>query len=129
MVKLYDGVEAPEINTIAAGTTIVGNLEAQSDCRIDGNIKGNINCKAKVVIGPNGILEGDIVCESAEIEGKVKANINATDLISLRSTAVLAGDITSSKLSIEPGATFMGNCKIQSGRAAAAPVQPESNND
>ncbi|MBR1992468.1 MAG: polymer-forming cytoskeletal protein [Bacteroidales bacterium] len=129
MVKLYDGVEAPEINTIAAGTKIEGNVTTTSDCRIDGIIKGNIECKAKVVIGPNGILEGDIVCESAEIEGKVKANISATDLISLRSTAVLAGDITSSKLSIEPGATFMGNCKIQSGRAVATPVQPESNND
>ena len=60
-------------------------------------------------------------CECLMIEGRVKANINAVDIISLRSTAVLAGDIASSKLAIEPGATFVGNCKIQNGKAAAAP--------
>lgn len=109
------------LNSIAAGTSLVGNIEATSDCRIDGTIKGNINCKSKIVIGQTGVVEGDINCDSIEIEGRVKANINAVDIISLRSTAMLAGDIASSKLAIEPGATFVGNCKIQNGKAAAAP--------
>ena len=113
------------LNTIAAGTSLVGNIEATSDCRIDGTIKGNINCKSKIVIGQTGVVEGDINCDSIEIEGRVKANINAVDIISLRSTAMLAGDIASSKLAIEPGATFVGNCKIQNGKGAAA-QQPQS---
>lgn len=112
------------LNSIAAGTSLVGNIEATSDCRIDGTIKGNINCKSKIVIGQTGVVEGDINCDSIEIEGRVKANINAVDIISLRSTAMLAGDIASSKLAIEPGATFVGNCKIQNGKAAATP-QPQ----
>lgn len=130
MVKMYEGgTETHEFNTIAAGTSIDGNITSKNDCRIDGNIKGNINCSAKVLIGPNGIIEGDITCESIEIEGRVKANINATDLISLRSTAVLGGDITASKLSIEPGATFVGNCKIQQGRPGQAAPQSEPANN
>ncbi|MBR3578164.1 MAG: polymer-forming cytoskeletal protein [Bacteroidales bacterium] len=118
------------VNTIAAGTSLVGNIEAASDCRIDGTIKGNINCKSKIIIGQTGVVEGDINCDGIEIEGRVKANINAVDIISLRSTAVLAGDIASSKLAIEPGATFVGNCKIQNGKAAGVqpthtPAQPQ----
>lgn len=124
MVKMYEGgVETHEFNTIASGTTITGDIVSTNDCRIDGNIKGNISCQAKVVIGKNGIIEGDIVCESIEVEGRVKANIQATELISLRSTAVLGGDITACKLSIEPGATFVGNCKIQNSRPAPAQGQ------
>lgn len=112
------------LNTIAAGTSLVGNIEANSDCRIDGTIKGNINCKSKIIIGQTGVVEGDINCDSIDIEGKVKANITAADIISLRATAVLAGDIASCKLAIEPGATFVGNCKIQNNRGGAMP-QPQ----
>lgn len=115
------------VNTIAAGTSLVGNIEAGSDCRIDGTIKGNINCKSKIIIGQSGVVEGDINCDSIDIEGRVKANITAIDIISLRSTAVLAGDIASSKLAIEPGATFVGNCKIQNGKnpvVQPTPAQP-----
>ena len=111
--------------TIAACTSLVGNIEASSDCRIDGTIKGNINCKSKIIIGQTGVVEGDINCDSIEIEGRVKANITAVDIISLRSTAVLAGDIASSKLAIEPGATFVGNCKIQNGKTPSVQPTPQ----
>ena len=106
------------VNIISAGTTIVGDINANGDCRIDGNVKGNIKSQAKVIIGKSGQLEGDVECNSIEIEGKVKANVTAKDLISLKSTAILLGNIVSSKLSIEPGANFVGNCKIQNGNAA-----------
>ena len=55
---------------------------------------------------------------------KISSIPHLVDIISLRSTAMLAGDIASSKLAIEPGATFVGNCKIQNGKAAATP-QPQ----
>ncbi|MBO4646001.1 MAG: polymer-forming cytoskeletal protein [Bacteroidales bacterium] len=117
-------MEPTNINQITQGTNIVGNIEATQGCRIDGIIKGDITCKAKVHIGPTGQVEGKIVCDSIEIEGRVKANITATDIISLKATAVLGGDIVSSKLSIEPGATFVGNCQIQNNRGGAAQPQP-----
>ena len=112
-----------DVNVIAAGTVLNGDITAKSDCRIDGSIKGNIKCESKVIIGQTGMLEGDVECHSIEIRGKVKANVTAKDLIALSATAILAGNIVSSKLSIEPGANFVGNCKIQNGNT----VMPEVN--
>ncbi len=123
MVKLYESGEVAGVNIIASGTTLVGDIVSNCDCRIDGNIKGNIKCKSKVIIGETGELEGDITCDSIEIEGKVKANVTAVDLISLKATAVLIGNIVACKLSIEPGANFVGNCKIQNGKIAMQPAQ------
>ncbi|MCR5115312.1 MAG: polymer-forming cytoskeletal protein [Bacteroidales bacterium] len=132
--EMTGAISGASVNTIANGTNLVGNIDATTDCRIDGRIKGNINCKSKIIIGKTGVVEGDINCNSIDIEGQVKANINAADIISLRSTAVLAGDIASCKLAIEPGATFVGNCKIQNNRGGmpqpspAPQQQPAKNN-
>ena len=46
---------AGTVSTIAAGTTINGDIESDSDMRIDGNIIGNVFCKAKIVLGESGI--------------------------------------------------------------------------
>lgn len=125
MAKLYEQEENnSSINVISSGTTITGDVECSCDLRIDGNIKGNVKSRAKVVIGQSGIIDGDINCKSIEIEGNVKANVTVTDLLSLKSTANLVGNICAGKLAIEPGANFAGNCKMQGSKAPihTAPV-------
>lgn len=109
---MYEQEDLSGINIIAAGTTLVGDITTTGDCRIDGMVKGNVKSKAKVVVGATGMIEGDIVCQNIEIEGKVKAAINVNELLSLKSTAVLVGNIATGKIAIEPGANFIGNCKM-----------------
>jgi cytoskeletal protein CcmA (bactofilin family) len=113
MAKLIEQEEVGGVNIIASGTTLTGDLITSGDCRIDGTVKGNVSSNAKIIIGKNGSLEGEVRCKSIDIEGFVKANVNATDLISLKSTANLTGNIHVGKISIEPGANFVGNCSMQ----------------
>jgi cytoskeletal protein CcmA (bactofilin family) len=124
MAKLYEQEEInSNVNVISSGTMITGDVVCSGDLRIDGNIKGNVKSKAKVIVGQSGIIDGDINCKSIEIEGNVKANITVTDLMSLKSTANLVGNILAGKLAIEPGANFAGNCRMQGMKAdVAAPV-------
>ena len=98
------------VNLIGVGTTISGDITSSGDIRVDGTLKGSINTKGKVVVGSTGIVEGDVVCQNADISGELKAKISVSELLALKSTAKLDGDILTSKLSIEPGATFSGSC-------------------
>ena len=100
------------INTIGAGTTITGDVQSKGDIRVDGTLKGSVNTTGKVVLGKEGVIEGDVVCNNADIAGVLKAKITTTELLSLKSTAKLNGDITTNKLSIEPGASFTGSCSM-----------------
>ena len=52
------------------------------------------------------------MCNSADICGTIKAKITVSQLLSLKATAKLNGDILTSKLSIEPGASFSGSCSM-----------------
>ena len=62
---------------VGAGTTLKGDINSNSDLRIDGTIIGNIHSTAKVVIGANGVVEGNISGNQADIIGKVSGNFSA----------------------------------------------------
>ena len=100
------------INMIGVGTTIVGDVNSNGDLRIDGTLKGSVATEGKVVLGKNGVIEGDVACNNADIAGEIKAKITVSQLLTLKSTAKLKGDIVTNKLSIEPGAVFSGSCSM-----------------
>ncbi len=102
------------VSTIAAGTTINGDMESDSNLRIDGNIIGNVYCKAKIVLGESGIIQGDIHAENADVFGTVNGNVLAKDLTCLKAKCTVNGDINTTRLQIEPNATFNGQCKMTS---------------
>jgi cytoskeletal protein CcmA (bactofilin family) len=100
------------INTIGAGTIVTGDVQSKGDIRVDGSLKGSLNTSGKVVLGKEGVIEGDVLCNSADISGTIKAKITVSQLLSLKATAKLNGDIITNKLSIEPGASFSGSCSM-----------------
>ncbi|MBO98167.1 MAG: cell shape determination protein CcmA [Flavobacteriales bacterium] len=100
------------INMIGVGTIITGDVNSNGDLRIDGTLKGSVTTEGKVVLGKNGVIEGDVVCNNADIAGEIKAKITVSQLLTLKSTAKLKGDIITNKLSIEPGAVFSGSCSM-----------------
>ena len=97
---------------IGSGTTLKGDISSNSDLRIDGTVIGNIHSTAKVVIGANGVVEGDISGNQADIIGKVTGNIKAKDLLQLRGDSVVTGNLYAEKLQVEPSATFNGQCHM-----------------
>ncbi len=114
------------VNVIANGTQLEGNVITNGDIRVDGVVKGNIVSKAKVIVGREGRVDGNITCSNIEIEGHVSAeSLNVSNLISLKATANMAGNITAGKIAIEPGAEFSGNCKMQNAKVPAPPHVPQ----
>ena len=99
---------------IGSGTTLKGDISSNSDLRIDGTVIGNIHSTAKVVIGANGVVEGDISGNQADIIGKVTGNIKAKDLLQLRGDSTVTGNLYAEKLQVEPSATFNGQCHMGS---------------
>jgi cytoskeletal protein CcmA (bactofilin family) len=97
---------------ISAGTTLKGDISSNSDLRIDGTVIGNIHSSAKIVIGANGSVEGDISGNQADIVGKVAGNIRTKELLQLRGESTVTGNLYAGKLQVEPTATFNGQCHM-----------------
>jgi cytoskeletal protein CcmA (bactofilin family) len=109
---------------ISAGTILKGDVRSNNDLRIDGTIHGNVSSSAKIVIGPNGFVEGNIEGVQADITGKVTGNILVKELLQLREKSSVEGNIIATKLQIDPEAVFNGKCQM--GPQAASVVSMNS---
>ena len=97
---------------IGAGTIINGDIESSGDIRIDGTLIGNLNAKAKVLIGADGSVEGAIKGRNADVLGKVTGQMDIKEILQLRGKCIIDGDIYAGKLEVEPTATFNGRCHM-----------------
>jgi cytoskeletal protein CcmA (bactofilin family) len=103
---------AASASIIGAGNTITGDIESNGDIRVDGTVKGNVYSKAKVLVGPSGLIEGNMITNEADISGNIIGNITTKGLLILKGNACVAGNIHTAKLFIEPTASFNGQCHM-----------------
>lgn len=106
------GGTSHSLNTLTQGAVVEGNLKSDSDIRVDGKIKGKLQCAAKVIIGPSGQIEGEVRCKNAVVEGKFSGKLEVEELLNVRETANIEGDVSVNKLIVQSGAVFNVTCNM-----------------
>lgn len=117
------------LNSLVKGTVVEGIITSENDIRVDGIIKGSLICKAKVIVGPTGFIEGEVKCQNAMIEGKISGKLRVTELLSIKETAEVTGDVTTGKLLVQPGAVFNVTCYMKDGLSVNTPNSLSNNNN
>jgi cytoskeletal protein CcmA (bactofilin family) len=112
-------------NSLTAGSKIIGTVIADSDIRIDGTIEGEVKCNGKVIIGEQGYIKGNIVCQNSDVQGKLEGKIEVKQTLALRSTAKIQAEVNTQVLIVEPNAVFNGTCVMGKPQASAIPQQPQ----
>lgn len=100
------------LNTISRGTVIEGKISAAGDIRVEGKVVGTVTCKAKLVVGKDGSVEGFVDASNAIVAGKVEGTVVCRGLLQLEKTATVKGDIYTQRLVVQDGANFSGNCSM-----------------
>ncbi len=100
------------LNSLVQGTVVEGKIKATNDIRIDGSIKGDLVCDAKVIIGPTGVIEGTIKCQNAVVEGQFNGILTVSELLNIRETAKVIGEVSYGKLIVQSGAVISGSYKV-----------------
>ena len=89
-----------------------GILRSRESLRIDGSVKGKVECEASVVIGSEGKVEGEILAYNVFIAGELTGNATAKNKLEITEKAKVYGDITTPKLVVDPGVMFEGKCRM-----------------
>lgn len=121
------GASPPEqvISIIGPGMKIVGDLDTDGAVRIEGTIQGNIRAGKAVVVGKEGLVEGDILTQDAVVSGRIKGSLRAESRLEIQATSRLEGEISAGRMQVEEGAYLNGTMKIGKGAAeAASPSAP-----
>jgi cytoskeletal protein CcmA (bactofilin family) len=111
---------------VSADLSIEGNLVSSGEVQVDGNVHGDIRCKA-LIVGIKGQVTGEVNAQTVRLHGSVKGTVRAKSVF-LASTARMAGDVEHESLAIEPGAYMEGHCKRIT-ETSSAPVLDVRRND
>lgn len=97
---------------VSNGTKIEGNLHSKENIRLDGTVSGELNCDKKIVLGPQGKVEGNLNAQDAVIMGHVDGDLNVKGLLTLESSSVIIGNIKAGRIQVQEGARYEGTCHI-----------------
>jgi cytoskeletal protein CcmA (bactofilin family) len=95
---------------LSAGLTVNGDLNSEGEMQIDCLVNGDV-VAARLAIGENAKVIGEVVAEHVLIRGEVVGRIRAKS-VELDKTAKVRGDIWHELLSIAAGAKIEGLCKF-----------------
>jgi cytoskeletal protein CcmA (bactofilin family) len=120
------GISPPEqvISIIGPGMKITGDCETDGAVRVEGTVHGNIRAGKAVVIGKDGLVEGDIQTQDAVISGRVKGSLRAESRLEVQSTSRVEGEISAGRMQLEEGSLLNGTVKIGKGALDVPPPPP-----
>lgn len=99
---------------IGQETVLEGTLTTKETVRIDGLLKGEIHSEGSLIIGETGRVEGNLFSHSVLNAGTVHGNVTIDERLEITRTGTIIGDIVTKTLVVEEGASFKGNCTMQS---------------
>jgi cytoskeletal protein CcmA (bactofilin family) len=89
--------------SVDASSELEGKLRCKQTLRIDGYVKGEVDCDRTVLIGEGARVFASIAADEVQIAGAVEGNITARRKITLERTAIVKGDLTTPGIVIEEG--------------------------
>lgn len=100
------------ISIIGPGMRVVGDCETEGTLRIEGSVEGTVRAGKAVVVGKDGVVDGDISTQDAVIGGRVTGSITADSRLELQATCVVEGHIQARRIKLEEGGRVNGTVQI-----------------
>jgi len=112
------------IGFLDRGVRLEGTLELAGTFRVDGEVKGTIRCKERLIVGENGQVQGEIESTTVSVAGKVRGKLHGTNRVEILASGVVEGEVHTPCLVIEAGGVLEGRCHMKAEAAGAAAPSP-----
>ena len=96
------------------GCTIRGELEFSNSFSLDGRVEGTVRSRSELVVGENGVVEGEVDVARCLVGGEVRGTIRASEKVVLRASAKVWAEIHTVTLVMEDGAFLEGKVNMES---------------
>lgn len=104
---------------IGKGTEIEGKIKCSTNLRIEGKVKGDIDCSQDITIGETSVCNSNIAAKDIVIAGKVHGDLTIKEKLTIMPTGQLHGNFTGQSFIIHEGGIFNGTSNM---------IQAEKNN-
>ena len=107
------------ISIIGPGMRVTGDCDTEGTLRIEGTVEGTVRAGKAVVVGKEGVVQGDIFTQDAVVGGRVTGTVIAESRLELQATCVIEGEIRARRIKLDEGGKVNG--KVQMGEVTQPP--------
>jgi cytoskeletal protein CcmA (bactofilin family) len=100
------------ISIIGPGMRVVGDCQTDGTLRIEGTVEGTVRAGKAVVLGKDGVVDGDITTQDAVIGGRVTGSITAESRLELQASCMVEGQVKARRIKLDEGGTVNGTVQI-----------------
>lgn len=100
------------LSIIAAGMTVTGDIESSGVVKIEGRVVGTIRGARQVLVGRQGVVQGDIETREAVIGGTVHGNVTGKERVEIQATAAITGDVATKSIVVHEGGRINGAVRM-----------------
>ena len=113
--KEFSGRDPSDVvSVIGPGMEIVGDVKSDGTIRVEGRVEGSVKAAKSVVIGRNGVVEGDVETQDVVVAGRVVGTITAASRVEMQATCRIEGDIRSRRIKLDEGGRVEGRLHMSS---------------
>lgn len=121
MANPKNGQSSTTPTLISKGCVVQGKIESDVFVRIDGNIKGDLFIGEGMIVGEDGLIEGNIHTREIVVYGTVNGTVKA-ESIDIKSSGKIFGELNTTTLQVEKGAIYVGTVIMGKGNAKKEPA-------
>ena len=111
-----------KVSVLGPSIRFKGELIADEDLVIQGQVEGSILHTRSLTIGAQGRVQGDVKARRINVEGTVHGDRYALEGVTLRQGALVTGNVYANKISIADGARLNG--RVDMDKAPTVPNVP-----
>jgi cytoskeletal protein CcmA (bactofilin family) len=105
--------QRPRNGRVESVPELDGELTFKDMLRVNGHIAGKVlSEKGTLIVDASARIDASIDVAVAVIAGTVNGDVVGRDRVELGPQAVIHGNIATPNLSMKPGATFQGDCRM-----------------
>ncbi|MGI9265467.1 MAG: bactofilin family protein [Gammaproteobacteria bacterium] len=125
MSNPYDKTRDTNSSVLGPTLKFKGELTADEDLLIQGQVAGTIKHSSSLTIGEGGSVKADVAAEYIVVEGRVKGDLKGSKCVKIRQSAKIDGNVISPSVSLVEGATFNGKIDMDTDPMASKVEEPE----
>jgi cytoskeletal protein CcmA (bactofilin family) len=114
------------ISIIGPGMRVVGDCQTDGTLRIEGTVEGTVRAGKAVVLGKDGVVDGDITTQDAVIGGRVTGSITAQSRLELQASCMVEGQVKARRIKLDEGGTVNGTVQIGEVATGANALRPQA---
>ena len=113
------------ISIVGPGMRIVGDCETTGTIRVEGSVEGSVRAGKAVVVGKDGLVNGDVNTQDAVIAGTVTGTLTVESRLELQSSSRIEGEVRAARMQLEEGAVLNGTVSMGANKSSDSPSAPK----